>query len=99
MTEAVLRALPPDANGDDEGCLKLFDLPTPEQAVVIRHVLGIRKRMQFSAHDLERRRASMNRLAQAKISGPASSSVPDPALQPAPFSSRSLPNDDTEIPF
>jgi hypothetical protein len=31
-------------NGDEEGCLRLLGLPIPEQATVIREVLGIRKR-------------------------------------------------------
>src|SRR5687767_12878433 len=31
-------------NGDTEGCLRLMALPTPQQAAVIREVLGVRKR-------------------------------------------------------
>jgi hypothetical protein len=71
-------------DADTEGCLRLHHLPTPEQAAVIRDVLGIRKRMQFAPYDLERRRASMTRLAQAKVSGPAASSVlgPTPEMEP-----------------
>jgi hypothetical protein len=70
---------------DQEGCFKLHHLPTPGQAVVIRDALGIRKRMQFAPDDLERRRASIKGLAQAKIStGPAASPIPEPTpeLQP-----------------
>lgn len=42
---------------DDEGCLRLRQLPTPEQANVIRDVLGIQKRREVSAAELERLKA------------------------------------------
>jgi hypothetical protein len=77
-------------DGDDEGCLRLHHLPTPEQAVVIRDVLGIRKRMEFSPDDLARRRASAKTLAQVKGLCPARSpvleptDVPQPTLEPEP---------------
>lgn len=35
-------------NGDDECCLRLTDLPTPDQAKAIRKVLAIRKRRATS---------------------------------------------------
>lgn len=41
-------------DGDDEGCLRLRALPTADQAVVIRDVLGIRKRMDMTTETLER---------------------------------------------
>jgi len=44
-------------DGDDEGCLRLHELPTSDQAEVIRQVLGIRKRMEMAPEELERRRA------------------------------------------
>ena len=31
-------------DGDDEGCLRLFELPTPEQAVLIRKMIGLKQR-------------------------------------------------------
>jgi hypothetical protein len=31
-------------DGDTEGCLRVFDLPTPEQAAVIRRALGLKHR-------------------------------------------------------
>src|SRR5262249_29053766 len=43
--------------GDNEGCLRLFDLPTPDQAEIIRDVLGIQKRREVSAEVLERLKA------------------------------------------
>jgi hypothetical protein len=72
-------------DGDDEGCLRLQHLPTPEQAVVIRDTLGIRKRMEFDPDEMERRRSLMKRLAQAKVLGPAGSSVLQPAPEPEPI--------------
>ena len=44
-------------DGDDEGCLRLFNLPTPDQAAIIRNVLGIRKRQEISDATRERLRA------------------------------------------
>jgi hypothetical protein len=44
-------------DGDDEGCLRLFNLPTPDQAEVIRDILGIQKRREVSAEVLERLRS------------------------------------------
>ena len=44
-------------DGDDEGCLRLRQLPTPEQASVIRDVLGIRERQEISEATRERLRA------------------------------------------
>jgi hypothetical protein len=34
-------------DGDTEGCLRLFDLPTPEQAAAIRKTLGLRRRRKL----------------------------------------------------
>jgi hypothetical protein len=39
-------------DGDDEGCLHLDRLPTPEEAGLIREALGIRKLSCFSAESL-----------------------------------------------
>jgi hypothetical protein len=36
-------------DGDTEGCLRLFDLPTPEQAVAIRKALGLRRKRAANA--------------------------------------------------
>jgi hypothetical protein len=72
-------------DGDDEGCLRLHQLPTPEQAAVIRHVLGIRKKMEFTPDDLERRRASMTRLSLAPGSANATALVSEFASEPEPI--------------
>jgi hypothetical protein len=45
-------------DGDDEGFLVMRDFPTPEQAVIIRDKLGIRKRREMSEAELERLRAT-----------------------------------------
>ena len=36
-------------DGDTEGCLRLFDLPTPEQAVAIRKALGLKRKRAANA--------------------------------------------------
>jgi hypothetical protein len=43
---------------DDEECVRLYELPTPLQAEVIRYVLGIRERMAVSEEILRRLKAS-----------------------------------------
>jgi hypothetical protein len=52
-------------DGDDEGCLRLFGLPTPEQAKAIRKVLAIRKRVEKSAETIEAERARLTFLRSA----------------------------------
>jgi hypothetical protein len=42
---------------EDDGCLLLHQLPTPEEANVIRDILGIHKRREVSAAELERLKA------------------------------------------
>jgi hypothetical protein len=44
-------------DGDDEGCLRLHQLPTPAQAEAIRDAVGIRKRREISETERERLRA------------------------------------------
>ena len=44
-------------DADTEGVLRLDQLPTPNQANVIRHVLGIQKRREVSAEVLDRLKA------------------------------------------
>jgi len=44
---------------DEEGCLRLHALPTPEQAVTIRRLLGIPKRREYSAEVLEQMKARL----------------------------------------
>jgi hypothetical protein len=48
---------------EDDGCLRLHELPTAAQAAAIREALGIRKRQEIAAGDLERRRDLAKRLA------------------------------------
>lgn len=49
-------------DGDNEGCLRLFALPTPDQAALIREVLGLKKRRQYDHETLERLRATAGSL-------------------------------------
>jgi hypothetical protein len=63
-------------DGEDEGCLRLQQLPTAAQAIAIRDVLGIRKRADRGAEELERRRAFGKRLALAAGRANATSPVP-----------------------
>ena len=67
-------------NGDDEGCLRFFRLPSPQEAVVIRDVMGLRKRVEYAADTLERKRALMAKagLARAAVRAPA----PDADMPP-----------------
>ena len=62
-------------DGDEEGCLRLDRLPTPQEAVVIRDVLGLRKRVAYAPDALERKRASMAKAGLARE--PARASAPD----------------------
>lgn len=41
-------------DGTDEGCLRLFALPTPKQAALIREALGLRKRRVMTKGALEK---------------------------------------------
>jgi hypothetical protein len=58
-------------DGDDEGCLHLDRLPTPEEAALIREVVGIRKRRMVTAESLaqlDRARALLKRPLAAEDS-------------------------------
>jgi hypothetical protein len=50
-------------DGDSEGCLRLSRLPTPAEAEVIRDIVGIRKRVEYSPEELARRQQQGKRLA------------------------------------
>jgi hypothetical protein len=58
--------------------MRLHQLPTSEQAEVIRDVLGIRKRTELAPDELERRRALGKRLALAPGLANATGPVPMP---------------------
>jgi len=68
-------------DGEDEGCLRLFRLPTPQEAVVIREVVGLRKRVEYAPDTLERKRDSMAKAGLAR--GAARASSPDLATPDA----------------
>jgi hypothetical protein len=45
-------------SGEAEGCMKLDRLPTPQEAAIIRDVIGLRKRPAYSEDALAAKRAS-----------------------------------------
>ena len=64
--------------------MRLHHLPTPKQAEIIRDVLGIRKRMEFSPEDLERRRVLALRALAGKTLPSANRTVPTPHPKKSP---------------
>jgi hypothetical protein len=76
---------------DDEGCLRLQQRPTPEQAALIRNALGIRKRQEISEETRERLKAyALERsMRHEALSEPRTAAdecpVPEPTLEPAPI--------------
>jgi hypothetical protein len=49
-------------DGDDEGCLHLDRLPTPDEAAIIREALGIRKRRHLSPEEIAARARQLEQL-------------------------------------
>jgi hypothetical protein len=72
-------------DGDAEGCLRLPRLPTRDEAVVIRDVMGLRKQVAYAPDTLERKRASMARAGLARGAATAPGLVPEavPTVRPA----------------
>jgi hypothetical protein len=56
-TKARLAFCKVTQDGEEEGCLRLFHLPTLDQAEAIRDALGIQKRREVSVEVLGRLRA------------------------------------------
>jgi hypothetical protein len=56
-TKARLGFCKVSLDGEDEGCLRLTHLPTPDQAEAIRDALGIQKRREVSAGVIDRLRS------------------------------------------
>jgi hypothetical protein len=52
-------------DGDDEGAILLDRPPTSAEAVAIRKWLGLPKRVEYGADELERRRQAMSRAREA----------------------------------
>jgi len=82
-------------DGNDEGCLRLLELPTTEQAVTIRKALGIRKCTEKSAKIIV---AEKEKLARARdrsgTAGNGGPPVEKPARAPSdvPGYARELPS-------
>lgn len=49
-------------DGDEEGCFRLHRLPTSAETEVIRDIIGIRKRIDYSPEELARRQEAGRRL-------------------------------------
>ena len=79
--------------GDDEGCLRLFGLPTPDQADAIRIGLGIRKRANKSeetiAAEQKRLAGARNRNGTAGIGGVPAVKSARPGYEVLGYPSRS----------
>jgi hypothetical protein len=58
-------------DGDDDGVLKLIDMPTPEQAGVLRKLLGLRKASPLS----DERRAALIGVGFAQAKTPLSAPI------------------------
>jgi len=56
LTKARLGFCTVTQDGDDEGCLRLHELPTAGQAETIRAVLGLKKRREDTPETLQRLR-------------------------------------------
>jgi hypothetical protein len=80
FTKRRLALMTVTQDGDDEGCLRLFHLPSPQEAVVIRDVMGLRKRVGYAPDTLERKRASMAKAGLAR--GAARAPMPDDGMPP-----------------
>jgi hypothetical protein len=79
-------------DGDDEGCLRLLNLPTPDQAEVIRDSLGIRKKQEISDETRERLKAfAFERKTRSKASLVQNNAI---AASPLP----EVPQEKTPIP-
>lgn len=48
-------------DGDDEGCLRLDRLPTPNEAALIREAIGVRKRRHLSDEAKAKARSAVER--------------------------------------
>lgn len=66
-------------DGDDEGCLRLIEMPTEEQAAAIRKVLGIWQARPAPANAFESSSANEGLLApgSTKAPSPVPGTVPD----------------------
>ena len=66
-------------DGDDEGCLRLFHLPTPVEAALIRDVMGLRKRRTLTEESRNKLiAAGVNRRFRGHTAAPALGSASDP---------------------
>jgi len=52
-------------DGDDDGCLRLLEMPTPEQAVLIREAIGLKRRKRHPGNVSHLKFATARRGASA----------------------------------
>jgi len=85
-------------DGDDEGCLRLFRLPTPDEAVMIREVLGLRKQRHLSQSHREALIAggSTHRFRARRSAEAPLPDIPVPADSNGPQTRRTAPPDPSE---
>ena len=77
-------------DGDDEGCLRLFYLPSPQEAVAIRDALGLRKRRTLTEASRARLiAAGVNRRFRGRTAATAPGLVSDP--HPVPCADKIAP--------
>ena len=76
-TKARLAFCTVTQDGEDEGCLRLHGLPTPEQAETIREALGIRKRRTITPEEIER-------LSKTGFRRQGSAGAIEPVCRPTP---------------
>ena len=68
----------------DEVGRRLIDPPTPDQAIIIRDAIGLRKRTELCPNDIERRRELGKRLVHARGSAGSISPLLPPAQPSEP---------------
>jgi hypothetical protein len=67
--KSILNFLSPTQDGDTEGILRLDGMPTPEQAKVIRKLLGFRPRTELSEADRAELKNRFKTPSQRAVSG------------------------------
>jgi hypothetical protein len=85
ITKRRLQFMTVTQDGDDEGCLRLFELPTAAQARVLRDVLGLKKQRQYDPETLDQLRTTARGLVRARRvaeAPPLAPELPDNGIAP-----------------
>lgn len=86
ITKRRLRFMTVTQDGDEEGCFRLFALPTAAQAKAVRDVLGLKKRRQYDPETLDQLRTTARGLVRARRvaeAPPLVPELPDTGIAPA----------------